>query len=81
MPYPARTVDRSVAKMIAYKRIVTGTVSLCLAAAIAILGTLREGSKPLVALGFVIFAAGGRWTLRDGLRLRKELQQSEGTNP
>ncbi|AKV00659.1 hypothetical protein AKJ09_07322 [Labilithrix luteola] len=81
MPAPTRTVDRSIAKMIAYKRIVTGSVSLCLAAAIAILGTMREGSKPLVALGFVIFAAGGRWTLRDGLRLRKELERDAGTNP
>jgi hypothetical protein len=71
-----RTVDRSIAKMIATKRIVTGTLAILLGVGLAIAATIH-GSAPTPGLGLalLIFFAGGAWTLRDGLRLRRELRQ------
>ena len=69
-----RTVDRSIAKMIAYKRISTGVLAL-LAGVGLTLAAVVHGSPPTPALGLalLIFLAGGVWTLRDGLRVRREL--------
>jgi hypothetical protein len=68
------TVDRSIARMIAFKRIGTGLVSLAFGVAFVVAVSLH-GSPPLTttALGALIFFGGGAWTLRDGLRLRREL--------
>jgi hypothetical protein len=63
--------------MIATKRLVTG--SLGIVAGIGLLvAAVVHGSRPTPALGLalVIFIAGGAWTLRDGLRLRKELRRT-----
>jgi hypothetical protein len=71
-----KTVDRSIAKAIAYKRIVTGT--LALAAGVFVAGAVvSHGSAPIPLLGLAlgIFFIGGAWTLRDGLRLRRELHK------
>jgi len=73
----ARTVDRSLARMIALKRIVTGT--LALVAGVVMIGiALSHGGTPTPTLGLalLLFFGGGAWTLRDGLRLRRELQRS-----
>ena len=71
-----RTIDRPIARMIATKRIVTGTMGLVAGVVLLVLA-LNHGGMPTPALGLalVIFWAGGAWTLRDGLRLRRELKQ------
>jgi hypothetical protein len=71
-----RTVDRSIARMVATKRIITG--SLALAAGVAmVVFAIQHGGRPTPALGLalVIFFAGGTWTLRDGIRLRRDLRR------
>jgi hypothetical protein len=72
-----RTVDRSIAKMIAYKRISTGVLAL-LAGVGLVASAVIHGSPPTPALGLalLIFFGGGVWTLRDGLRVRRELRSS-----
>lgn len=70
-----RTIDRSIARMIATKRIITGF--LALSAGIGLLGiAIHHGGPPTPALGIalLIFFAGGVWTLRDGIRLRRALR-------
>jgi len=69
------TVDRSIAKMIAMKRIVTGSLALCAGVGLLIAAYVHGGAPtPGLGLALLIFFAGGGWTLRDGLRLRKELR-------
>jgi len=72
-----RTVDRSLAKMIAYKRLVTGSLALAAGVGLTIAAAMRGGSPtPTLALALLLFFGGGAWTLRDGLRLRQELRRS-----
>jgi hypothetical protein len=72
-----RTVDRSIARMIATKRIITGTLALCAGVGLTIAAYLH-GGRPSSGLGLalLIFFVGGGWTLRDGLRLRRELART-----
>lgn len=71
-----RTVDRSFARMVALKRIVTGCVSIACGVALVV-GLAVHGSPPPVAgVALLVFFGGGAWTLRDGLRLRRELSRS-----
>ncbi len=69
-----KTVDRSIAKLVATKRIVTGSMSLIAGVAV-IVGVLMHGGSPppMAGLALLIFFGGGYWTLRDGIRLRREL--------
>jgi hypothetical protein len=70
-----KTVDRQIARAIAYKRIVTGAVALAAGVAILALVVQHGGPPPALAgLALAIFWGGGGWTLRDGLRLRRELR-------
>ena len=72
-----RTIDRSIARMIATKRIFTGT--LALAAGVGLLTyAILHGRPPTPGLGLalLIFFGGGVWTLRDGFRLRRDLRSS-----
>jgi hypothetical protein len=67
------TVERSLARMVALKRIFTGSLSLACGVALVI-AVLVHGSPPaFAAIGVLIFFGGGAWTLRDGLRLRRDL--------
>jgi hypothetical protein len=77
MPALPRTIDRSIARMVATKRIITG--SLALAAGVGLSFVAASHGKPTPALGLalLIFFAGGAWTLRDGLRLRRELRATQ----
>ena len=78
-PVMPRTVDRSIARMIATKRIVTGSLGMIGGVVLTVLA-IRHGGTPTPALGLalVIFFVGGAWTLRDGLRLRRELKLTAG---
>jgi hypothetical protein len=69
-----RPVERPVARMIAYKRIATGTASIALGAGLFVVARLKGAPvSPLLVLGLAIFLAGGAWTLRDGLRVYRLL--------
>jgi hypothetical protein len=71
-----KTLDRRIAQAIAYKRIATGTAALFGGAAIVAIVIGHGGTPPALAgLALAIFWGGGAWTLRDGLRLRRALQQ------
>jgi hypothetical protein len=69
-----KTVDKSIARMIAMKRIATGTSSL-MAGGVLLYVTIEHGTgpTPLLVLGLLLLWGGGGWTLRDGLRLRRQL--------
>lgn len=72
----ARTVDRRIARAVAIKRIVTGIASLALGVALVV-AVFAKGDPPaLAAVAVALFWGGGAWTLRDGLRLRRELSRS-----
>ena len=72
-----KTVDRSIAKMIATKRIVTGSASVITGIVfLVILAAHGTRPPPIAMLALAIFFAGGGWTLRDGLRLRRDLHRS-----
>lgn len=71
-----RTVDRSIAKMVATKRLITGTLALAAGVGLTVVA-IAHGTAPTPALGLalLIFFVGGGWTLRDGVRLRRALRQ------
>jgi hypothetical protein len=73
-------MDRSLARMIATKRLVTGSLELIAGVALLVVA-IRHGGTPSPGLGLalVIFFAGGAWTLRDGIRLHRALRQSPGS--
>jgi hypothetical protein len=72
----ARTVDRSIARMVAFKRVVTGAMSLAAGVATIVALALHGGTPPpLAGVALLIFFGGGAWTLRDGIRLRRELMR------
>jgi hypothetical protein len=68
------TVDRSFARIVALKRIITGTLSLACGVGLVVALIVHGSAPPVAAFGLLIFFGGGSWTLRDGLRLRRELQ-------
>ena len=71
-----KTVDRALAKLVATKRIVTGSLSLIAGIAVIVAVLLHGGSPPPMAgVALLIFFGGGWWTLRDGIRLRRELMR------
>lgn len=72
------TVDRSFARFVALKRIFTGTFALVAGVAIVVVALRHDHpSVPPASLVLVlaIFFGGGLWTLRDGIRLRRELRK------
>lgn len=72
----AGTVDRSFARMIAYKRIVTGSISLACGVGLVIALAVHGSPPPVAAVALLLFFGGGAWTLRDGLRLRREIARA-----
>jgi hypothetical protein len=71
-----RTVDRSIARMIATKRLITGSLGLVGGVILLAIAVVHGGTPtPALGLALLIFFAGGAWTLRDGIRLRRELRQ------
>ncbi len=73
----ARTVDRGTARLIALKRIMTGGTALVAGVACVVIAFMRGGAPPgQLLLAVTIFFGGGAWALRDGLRLKRELDAS-----
>jgi hypothetical protein len=74
------TVDRRLAQLIAYKRIVTGSLALAGGCATVAIAAVHGGPpSPLVPLAMAIFFGGGAWALRDGIRLQRELRKPSST--
>lgn len=72
----ARTVDRSFARMVALKRIATGALSIACGIALSVALVVHGSPPPAAGVALLIFLGGGAWTLRDGVRLRRELHRS-----
>ena len=74
MPPRPQTIDRSFVKLITYKRFITAGLSYAAAIGLSV-AVAVHGSAPALQLAaaLVIFIGGGTWALRDGLRLRREL--------
>jgi hypothetical protein len=72
------TVDRSIARMIAVKRIATGITALA-AGVVTVFVALGHGGPPTggLVLTLAIFFGVGAWALRDGLRLRRALLERD----
>jgi hypothetical protein len=70
------TVDRSFARMVAFKRIITGSLSIACGVGLIVALVIHGSPPPIAGVGLLIFFGGGAWTLRDGLRLRREIQQT-----
>jgi hypothetical protein len=72
-------VDRSIVRMIATKRIATGIVSITAGSlALAYVAVRSVDISNIKLLGFAFLAisfGGGAWSLRDGLRLNRELKK------
>ena len=74
LPRLPASVDRSVVKVIAYKRTATGVMSLLGCVALVVIATSRTGRpSPMAFVGAAMFLFGGAWALRDGVRLLREL--------
>lgn len=78
-----RYVDLSFARIVAIKRIVTGSLSL--ASGIGLIGAVAyRGAVPALAwVALALLFGGGAWTLRDGVRLYREVRNraaSRGTS-
>lgn len=71
-----RTVDRSFARMVAFKRIITGSVSILCGVGLIVALVVHGSPPPIAGIALLIFFGGGAWTVRDGIRLRRELQRS-----
>ena len=72
-----KTIDRRIAQAIAYKRIATGAVAIAGGVGVILFVASHGGTPPALALlALAIFWGGGGWTLRDGLRLRRELRRA-----
>lgn len=69
------TVDRRFARLVAMKRIVTGAISIACGLALVAMMLERGAPHPLAGVAIALLLGGGAWTLRDGLRLRRELTQ------
>jgi len=69
-----RLVDRSIARLIAAKRLFTAAASLMFAGALSFsFWQHPHALSPEVGVAVVLLVGGGLWSLRDGLRLRRHL--------
>jgi hypothetical protein len=74
-----RTIDRGFARMVALKRIFTGVTGLLAGAGCIVVGMTHGGRPPgMLFLAMAIFFGGGAWSLRDGLRLKRDLDAPPG---
>ena len=69
-----QTIDRSFVKLITIKRFITAGLSYAAAIGLTIAVVLHGGAPAFQLAGaLLLFVGGGTWALRDGLRLRREL--------
>ncbi len=61
--------------MVAIKRIVTGTLSIACGVGLIVALLIHGSPPPMAAVALLIFFGGGAWTLRDGIRLHRELHR------
>jgi hypothetical protein len=74
-------IDRGFVKLVTYKRFSTALLSYAAAIGLTIAVVVHGSAPPLqFALALVIFIGGGTWALRDGLRLRRELNASASSS-
>ena len=69
-----RPVDRGFVKAVAYKRTLTGALSLVGAVVMTAMAMSRGDRSLLPLAAAVIFVVSGSWALRDGLRLFRDLR-------
>jgi hypothetical protein len=73
-------IDRGFVKLITYKRFSTALLSYAAAVGLTIAVVVHGSAPPLqFAAALVIFIGGGTWALRDGIRLRRELNAAAST--
>jgi hypothetical protein len=77
MRYTTGKVDRAFARMVMLKRIFTGSLSILSGIALIVALAYHGSPPPIAGVALLIFFAGGAWTLRDGLRLRRELAKPQ----
>ncbi len=64
----ARQIDRTFAKVIAIKRLITGSLGvLCGVGVVVLIALLDRPAPPLAFVCAAIFLGGGGWALRDGI--------------
>lgn len=75
---PGRKIDRAFVRLIATKRVVSGSLSL-LAGCGVLYFAAGHGGKPygMIAIALVLLFGGGAWSLRDGLRLFRMLRENQ----
>lgn len=74
MPPRPQTIDRGFVKLITIKRFITAGLSYAAAIGLTIAVVLHGGAPAFqLAAALLLFVGGGTWALRDGLRLRREL--------
>ena len=74
-------IDRGFVKLITYKRFSTAALSYAAAIGLTIAVVMHGGAPALqFAAALVIFIGGGTWALRDGLRLRRELNAAPASS-
>ncbi|MBP9113571.1 MAG: hypothetical protein KBF88_12235 [Polyangiaceae bacterium] len=71
-------IDPKFASLVAWKRVVTGSLGLLFAAGLVWLSSSDPFYRtPKLGVAIALFAGGGGWALRDGLRLRKDLREHQ----
>jgi len=71
-------VDRTFARMVAYKRLLTGTLSFVAGGVVTALAVSHgaDHPTPLVPIALLVFFGGGAWAFRDGVRVLRELRRT-----
>ncbi len=73
-----RTVDATFVRAVAYKRLFTACASAFAAVTLVYVVASRHTQEPrslaMTGVALAIFLGGGAWSLRDGLRLVRELR-------
>ena len=82
LPRLPQRVDRSFARLVALKRIVTGSLGLLGGGVLVALALAQRAPRTgMLLLAVALFWGGGAWALRDGLRLRRALRSASVAAP
>ena len=77
------SVDKKFAQMVAYKRVFTGCAGFIGGVVLIVLLATRQAQlnqRTLIsaAIALALFFGGGAWSMRDGLRVLRELRALRG---